>query len=95
MSPASLSEGPTGLDSDGSVGQTTPGSANGKRAPRAMTGRHVRTGTGASPSTLQTLRLKIEERQRLKAQQQRQGSLPQTNSKGKNSNKLINKKPKK
>lgn len=42
LSPASLSEGPAGMDSDGSTtGQrSTPGSANnnGKRAPRAMTG---------------------------------------------------------
>jgi hypothetical protein len=82
LSPASLSEGPTGMDSDGSVvGQTTPGSANGKRAPRAMTGRHVRTGTGASPSTLQTLRQKIEERQRLKAQQLRNDVVLQSHSK--------------
>jgi hypothetical protein len=84
MSPASLSEGQNGVDSDGSVvGQGTSGSANGKRAPRAMTGRHVRTGTGASPSTLKTLREKIEERQRLKAQQLRQGVLVVQNHTGK------------
>lgn len=84
MSPASLSEGPNGMDSDGSiVGQSTSGNANGKRAPRAMTGRHVRTGTGASPSTLQTLREKIEERQRLKAQQSQGGTVLSSHSKGK------------
>lgn len=35
-----------------------------KRAPRALTGKHVKHGTGASPSTLLTLRHKIQERQR-------------------------------
>ncbi|KAL3256443.1 hypothetical protein MRX96_017168 [Rhipicephalus microplus] len=35
-----------------------------KRAPRALTGKHVKHGTGASPSTLLTLRQKIQERQR-------------------------------
>jgi len=92
LSPASLSEGPAGIDSDGSiVGQSTSGSANnGKRAPRAMTGRHVRTGTGASPATLQTLRQKIEERQRMKAQQAQNDLLNQPNSKIKN-NKYLKK----
>ena len=37
-----------------------------RRSPRALTGKHVRLGTGASPTTLHTLRLKIEERQRMK-----------------------------
>ncbi|XP_057379696.1 uncharacterized protein LOC130702044 [Daphnia carinata] len=37
-----------------------------KRSPRALTGKHVRLGTGASPTTLHTLRLKIQERQRMK-----------------------------
>jgi hypothetical protein len=37
-----------------------------KRAPRALTGRYVRTGTAASPRVLQLLRKKIEERLRLK-----------------------------
>jgi len=89
LSPASLSEGPQGIESDSSLaGQPTGGNGNGKRAPRAMTGRHVRTGTGASPSTLQTLRQKIEERQRLKAQQMRHdtilGSHMKVNSGGSN-----------
>ncbi|XP_029835223.2 uncharacterized protein LOC8032594 [Ixodes scapularis] len=35
-----------------------------KRAPRALTGKHVKHGTGASPATLLTLRQKIQERQR-------------------------------
>lgn len=93
LSPASLSEGPAGVDSDGStVGQSTPGSANnGKRAPRAMTGRHVRTGTGASPSTLQTLRQKIEERQRIKAQQARNELLNQPNAKNSKNSKFLKK----
>ena len=37
-----------------------------KRAPRALTGRYVRTGTAASPRVLQLLRKKVEERLRLK-----------------------------
>lgn len=37
-----------------------------RRAPRALTGKHVRPGTGASPSTLRTLRQKLEERRRLR-----------------------------
>ena len=37
-----------------------------RRAPRALTGRYVRTGTGASPRVLQILRKKIEERLKLK-----------------------------
>jgi len=34
-----------------------------KKSTRALTGRHVRSGTGASPLTLQTLRLKINGKQ--------------------------------
>jgi len=37
-----------------------------KRAPRALTGRYVRTGTAASPHVLQILRKKIEQRLKLK-----------------------------
>ncbi len=37
-----------------------------RRAPRALTGRHVRSGTGASRATLEILRKKIVERMRLK-----------------------------
>ena len=37
-----------------------------KRAPRPLTGRHVRPGTGASPKTLLLLRQKVLERMRLK-----------------------------
>lgn len=37
-----------------------------KRSPRALTGKHVRLGTGASPQTLNTLRLKILERKERK-----------------------------
>ena len=37
-----------------------------RRAPRALTGRHVKPGTGASPRTLQILRKKLLERLRLK-----------------------------
>ena len=84
LSPASVNDGNTGLDSDNSaVGPNAQNGLNGKRAPRAMTGRHVRTGTGASPSTLLTLRQKIEERQRVKAQQAiLEETLLQTQGKG-------------
>ena len=41
-------------------------SAKAKRAPRPLTGRHVRPGTGASPKTLQLLRQRVLERMRLK-----------------------------
>lgn len=37
-----------------------------KRAPRALTGRYVRTGTAASPRVLQVLRKKIQDRLKLK-----------------------------
>lgn len=37
-----------------------------RRAPRALTGRYVRTGTGASREVLLQLRKKIEERAKLK-----------------------------
>ena len=37
-----------------------------KRAPRPLTGRHVRPGTGASPRTLLLLRQKVLERMRRK-----------------------------
>ena len=37
-----------------------------RRAPRALTGRHVRPGTGASPRTLEILRKKLLERLKLK-----------------------------
>ena len=37
-----------------------------KRAPRALTGRYVRTGTAASPQVLQILRKKVEDRLKLK-----------------------------
>ncbi|XP_068206602.1 uncharacterized protein [Palaemon carinicauda] len=39
-----------------------------KRAPRALTGKHVRPGTGASATTLLTLRQKLEERQKYREQ---------------------------
>jgi len=37
-----------------------------RRAPRALTGRYVKTGTAASPKVLQILRKKVEDRLRLK-----------------------------
>ena len=37
-----------------------------KRAPRPLTGRHVRPGTGANPQTLLLLRQKVLERMRRK-----------------------------
>ncbi|GAB6023768.1 hypothetical protein CHUAL_008521 [Chamberlinius hualienensis] len=39
-----------------------------KRAPRALTGKHVKHGTGASPSTLLTLRQKIEQKMKTKTE---------------------------
>lgn len=61
-----LSASPTQPDeaipSDGNY----PGISGKKRPPRALTGRHVREGTGASPSTLVSLRKAIEERQKFK-----------------------------
>lgn len=57
----------------GALGAASPPLASGssdseprRRAPRALTGRHVRAGTGASPRTLEVLRKKLLERQRLK-----------------------------
>ena len=44
------------------------------------------SGTGASPTTLQTLRLKIEERQRLKAQALRHDIMLQSHHASNNSN---------
>lgn len=44
-----------------------------KRPCRALTGKHVRQGTGASLSTLLTLRQKIQERQKAKEHQPRNG----------------------
>lgn len=38
-----------------------------RRAPRALTGRYVRSGTGASPRTLEILRKTILERMKMKA----------------------------
>jgi len=58
-----------------------------------MTGRHVRTGTGASPSTLLTLRQKIEERQRVKAQQARQEALAHSQGKNNKNNNKYSRKP--
>jgi hypothetical protein len=37
-----------------------------KRSPRALTGKHVKLGTGASPVVLSKLRLKVQESQRMK-----------------------------
>ena len=37
-----------------------------RRAPRALTGRYVKTGTAASPHVLKVLRKKVEDRMRLK-----------------------------
>lgn len=68
--PSSPMPSPSGSDEycDVTGAGTTMGSANNgkRRSPRALTGKHVRLGTGASPTTLHTLRLKIEERQKLK-----------------------------
>ena len=47
-------------------GSSSAGLQHKRRSPRALTGKHVRLGTGASQQTLNTLRQKLEERQRLK-----------------------------
>ncbi|KAG8194542.1 hypothetical protein JTE90_013290 [Oedothorax gibbosus] len=46
-----------------------------KRPCRALTGKHVRQGTGASISTLLTLRQKIQERQKAKDTEPRSGNI--------------------
>ena len=61
-----------------------------KRAPRALTGRYVRTGTAASPRVLQILRKKVEDRLKLKELLGENshlyfGSINKNNSGGKNS----------
>ncbi|KFM80470.1 hypothetical protein X975_09057, partial [Stegodyphus mimosarum] len=56
---------PTPADDD------LPSDAQRKRPCRALTGKHVRQGTGASISTLLTLRQKIQERQKAKEHQPR------------------------
>jgi len=64
-SPESYTNGRTELRS----ADTTHGldvSGDRKRISRPLTGRHVRHGTGASPSTLVTLRNMLRERQRKK-----------------------------
>ncbi|CAL4195511.1 unnamed protein product [Meganyctiphanes norvegica] len=50
------------LDDDLQEGSShcSGGGAGRKRAPRALTGKHVRPGTGASPTTLLTLRQKLQ-----------------------------------
>lgn len=52
-------------DDDGGGGSGDLNGHGKKRSPRALTGKHVRLGTGASPQTLNTLRLKIQERMKL------------------------------
>lgn len=57
---------------DNSTNSTGSGGGGGagfrKRAPRALTGKHVKHGTGASPATLLTLRQKIEQKRRQQQQ---------------------------
>ncbi|CAL1272242.1 unnamed protein product [Larinioides sclopetarius] len=52
--------------SPNSMDEEMPSDPQRRRPCRALTGKHVRQGTGASLSTLLTLRQKIEERQRAK-----------------------------
>lgn len=59
-----------------------------KRSPRALTGKHVRLGTGASPTTLHTLRLKIQERQRMKNSGGKKGLASNSSGSKLKSNKL-------
>lgn len=53
------------------IEEDTSTDAQRKRPCRALTGKHVRQGTGASLSTLLTLRQKIQERQKAKEHQPR------------------------
>ena len=53
------------------IEEDTSADAQRKRPCRALTGKHVRQGTGASLSTLLTLRQKIQERQKAKEHQPR------------------------
>lgn len=53
-----------------------------KRPCRALTGKHVRQGTGASISTLLTLRQKIQERQKAKEHEPRTGLVGNSNRNG-------------
>ena len=64
-SPRSFLSSPSGASIAASLGAGTMEEPR-RRAPRALTGRHVRSGTGASPRTLEILRKKILERMRLK-----------------------------
>ncbi len=52
----------------GGGGAVPPGLVVRKRAPRALTGKHVRQGTGASPPVLLTLRQKVQERLKIREQ---------------------------
>ncbi|KAK7063297.1 hypothetical protein SK128_023551, partial [Halocaridina rubra] len=72
-----------GEDLDYSPSEAGSGKAR-KRAPRALTGKHVRPGTGASATTLLTLRQKLQERQKYREQY---GTDPPAVSKGKSKSK--------
>ncbi|XP_042876383.1 uncharacterized protein LOC122256023 [Penaeus japonicus] len=66
-SPSSaLPSSTTGLDDPEDVSPSDAAGGARKRAPRALTGKHVRPGTGASATTLLTLRQKLEERQKFR-----------------------------
>ena len=64
-SPSLLSALPLGSRSPGSSSLSDQPEPR-RRAPRALTGRHVRSGTGASPEVLAKLREKILQRKKLK-----------------------------
>ncbi|XP_064094578.1 uncharacterized protein LOC135206957 [Macrobrachium nipponense] len=88
-SPISPAASPSGTLPSSTTGgddyDYSPSEASGrarKRAPRALTGKHVRPGTGASATTLLTLRQKLEERQKYREQYGTDPPLP-TKSKGK------------
>lgn len=70
---ASIGGGPEGLITDR------------KKMSRPLTGRYVRHGTGASPSTLMSLRRMIEERQKRRTSPSAKGNVKR-NSKGRNNN---------
>lgn len=79
---------------------TSPPSTNGesRKNARVLTGKHVRHGTGASPSTLLTLRQKIQERQKAKEiayvqrcgqQENKHKDIARKRSSGKNTVRLV------
>ena len=64
--PLGILPSPAGAASAAGDAAGSPSAEPRRRAPRALTGRYVRSGTGASPATLEILRKKILDRMRMK-----------------------------